>query len=62
MMSQYNVVRLFHLKPMDAVYVPALPSISGAALGSHLKCLVISHLSHGGRCLHYRAAAKMNVD
>ena len=47
MMSQYNAVRLFHLKPMDAVYIPALSPTSGAALGSHLKCLVISHLSHG---------------
>lgn len=53
------MVRLFHLKPMAAVHVPALSSTSGAALGSHLECLVISHLSHGGQCLHYRAVVKM---
>ena len=59
MMSPYNVVRLFHLKPMAAAHVPALSSTSGAALGSHLECLVISHLSHDGQCLHYRAVVKM---
>ena len=48
MISQYSVVRLWHLKPTDAVYVLALSPASGTALGTHLKRLVISRLYNGG--------------